>query len=294
MLLFRILLLVSLSNVSLSFFYSSNKLIRITPMYFQKKKISENNNQNRLSHYEEAQTIIHQHQGYGVLSTLSIKKKINGFPSTSIVGFSSDERGNPVFCLSNIASHTLNVKKNNLVSFSTTEHFFKNANDYRVSYTGKLMLVNQTQEIKEFQNKFNESHPDAFFTEFDDFNFYRLESDQISFNGGFGIAHNLNLTTYFKTQPDPINTYSNDYIVKLNKEFNIPINIYFQREYQNVKNAELKRIDKFGMDFRLYLQDNYFYTKTIKFPFKEKTPEIYNLSLLELILMEELNHLFKY
>lgn len=294
MLLFRILLLVSLSNVSLSFFYSSNKLIRNTPMYFQKKKTSENNNKNRLSHYEEAQTIIHQRQGYGVLSTLSIKKKINGFPSTSIVAFSSDERGNPVFCLSNIASHTLNVKKNNLVSFSTSEHFFKNANDYRVSYTGKLMLVNQTQEIKEFQKKFNESHPDAFFTKFDDFNFYRLESEQISFNGGFGIAHNLNLTTYFKTQPDQINIYSNDHIVNLNKEFNIPINIYFQRGYHNVKNAELKRIDKFGMDFRLYFQDNYFYTKTIKFHFKEKTPEIYNLSLLELILMEELNHLFKY
>lgn len=284
-------LLLTLPSTCLSFYPLSTKVIKNQPLYFQKKETLEKNNHNKLSHYEEAQSIIRQHQGYGVLSTLSIKKKINGYPSTSIVGFSSDEKGNPLFCLSNIASHTLNIKKNNLVSFSTNEHFFKNANDYRVSYTGKLSLINNTQEINQFQKIYKESHPDSFYSNFDDFNFYRLESDLISFNGGFGIAHNLNLTTYFETQPDLVNIYSNDYIIRLNKDFNIPINIYFQRKYFNVKNVELKRIDKYGMDFRLYFQDNYLYTKTIKFPFKEKAPEIYNLKLLQLILVEELEYL---
>ena len=88
-----------------------------------------------------------------------------------------------------------------------------------------------------------------------------------------------------------INVYSNDYIVKLNNAFNIPINIYFKRKYFNAKTVELKRIDKYGLDFRLYLEDNSFYTKTVKIPFKEKCPEIYNLKLLESILVEELEYL---
>ncbi len=291
MLLIKILFILSLSNNCLAFLFPSTRIIRTQSLYFQKKEILENNSQNKLSHYQEAQTIIRQHQGYGVLSTLSIKKKINGSPSTSIVSFASDEKGNPIFCLSNIASHTLNVKKNNLVSFSTTEHFFKNANDYRVSYTGKLNLINNTREINQFQKIFNESHPDAFYNNFDDFHFYRLESVLISFNGGFGMNYNLNLTTYFQTQPDLINIYSNDYIVRLNRDFNIPINIYFQRKYFNIKSVELKRIDKYGMDFRLYFEDNYVYTKTIKFPFKERSPEIFNLKLLHIILVEELDYL---
>ena len=105
------------------------------------------------------------------------------------------------------------------------------------------------------------------------------------------MTNNLNLTTYFETLPDLINIYSNDHIIKLNKDFDILINIYFQK-YFNIKNVELKRIDKYGMDFRIYFQDNYFYTKTIKLPFKEKAPEIFNLKLLELILAEELQYMF--
>ena len=291
----RILVLVNLCQYSFSFLQKSNRPNRFTHSYFQKNEPNFEDQEPKLSHYEEAQTIINQHQGYGVLSTLSIKKKINGFPSTSIVGFTCDEKGNPVFCLSKLASHTINVKKNNLVSFSTTEHYFKNANDYRISYTGRLHLINNTQEIKNLEKKFNYSHPDSFYTEFDDFKFYTLKSNQISFNSGFGQAHNLNLTTYFNSKPDMINVHSDKYIIKLNKQFDIPINIFFQRKYYNVQNVEIKRIDKYGVSFRLYFQDNYFYTKTIKYPFKEKkSPEIFNLNLLESILIEELEYLLKY
>ena len=289
--LIKLIVVLSLSNQSLSFAYSSKKLTRGQPLFFKKKETDKSNQTPKLSHYQEAQTIINQHQGYGVLSTLSIKKKTHGYPSTSIVGFTTDQTGNPIFCLSSIASHTLNIKKNNIVSFTTTEHFFKNANDYRVSYTGKLKLLNETQEINQFQQKFKDTHPDAFYTDFDDFNIYRLESEKISFNGGFGATYNLNLTKYLETSPDMINVYSNDYIVKLNNAFNIPINIYFKRKYFNAKTVELKRIDKYGLDFRLYLEDNSFYTKTVKIPFKEKCPEIYNLKLLESILVEELEYL---
>ena len=86
------------------------------------------------------------------------------------------------------------------------------------------------------------------------------------------MNYNLNLTTYLQTQPDLINVYSNDYIVRLNRDFNIPINIYFQRKYFNVKSVELKRIDKYGMDFRLYFEDNYIYTKLLNFLLKKKLP----------------------
>jgi len=91
-----------------------------------------------------------------------------------------------------------------------------------------------------------------------------------------------------------VNVYSDKYIIKLNKQFDIPINIFFQKKYTNVQSVEFKRIDKYGIDFRLYFQENYYYTKTIKYPFKEKTPETFNLKLLELILVEELEYLLKY
>ena len=290
-----IIILFNLFNFSLAFLKLPFKVNRFSPVYFIKKKTNfENQEHKKLSHYEEAQTIINQHHGYGVLSTISTENKSKVYPSTSIVGFTSDINGNPVFCLSSIARHTINVKNNNLVSFTTTEHFFKNVDDYRVSYTGKLKLVNDTQKINEFHEKFMKTHPDSFYTQFafNDFNFYILESEQISYNNGFGMSNNMNLTRYFETLPDLINIYSNHHIIKLNKDFDFLINIYFQQKYFNIKNVELKRIDKYGMDFRIYFEDNYFYTETIKFPFKEKAPEIFNLKLLELILVEELDYLF--
>ena len=50
-------------------------------LYFQKKKTSENNNKNRLSHYEEAQTIIHQHQGYGEKLLYHVMDKLDEYSS---------------------------------------------------------------------------------------------------------------------------------------------------------------------------------------------------------------------
>ena len=119
--LIKLIIVLSLSNQSLSFAYSSKKLTRGQPLFFKKEETDKSNQTPKLSHYQEAQTIINQHQGYGVLSTLSIKRKTHGYPSTSIVGFTTDETGYPIFCLSSIASHTLLLLNISLKMLMITE-----------------------------------------------------------------------------------------------------------------------------------------------------------------------------
>ena len=80
------------------------KLNRIKSMnrYYSKKYDTESDNLKRLSKYDEIRTFMNRDEGYGVLSTLANYKKIKDYPHTSVVPFSVDNNGIPIFCFSSI------------------------------------------------------------------------------------------------------------------------------------------------------------------------------------------------
>lgn len=261
-------------------------LINFTESYFFKSLVFKNKNvKNKLNIFEETKTMINQKNSYGFLSTISNQKKIDGYPQSSIVGYSCDEIGNPILCLSDIAMHTNNIKTNDHVSLGINEKFFRNANDMRSTFVGDLKKVEDSKEIDILKNKFINSHDDAFYLDFHDFNVYKLDTKYISLNGGFGRAYNINLDKYYNAEPDVISLNSYDVINDINKFYSKEIKSYLDNIIdKDIISYELKKIDKYGFDIRLYLNDEYMFTKVHRVLFnKDITHEKLKEEILKII-----------
>lgn len=250
-------------------------LVSFTDAYLFKSMFFKNKSvKNKLTIFEETKTMINQKNSYGFLSTISNQKKIDGYPQTSIVGYSCDDLGNPIVCLSDIAMHTNNIKTNDNVAIGINEKFFRNANDMRSTFVGDLKKVEDKEEIKFLKQKFIDSHDDAFYLNFHDFNVYKLDTKYISLNGGFGRAYNINLDKYYDAEPDLICLNSNDLVNEFNKFYSKEIKSYLDKKInEEVISYEIKKIDKYGFDIRLYLKDEYMFTKVHRVLFNKTVTE---------------------
>tara|TARA_B100000886_G_scaffold339988_1_gene307311 strand:- start:6739 stop:7593 length:855 start_codon:yes stop_codon:yes gene_type:complete len=255
----KLLLFVNLIINSEQFQFNRVKAIK----RYNSKKYDQDiksDNLKRLSKYDEIRTFMNRDEGYGVLSTLANYKKIKDYPQSSVVPFSVDNNGIPIFCFSSISMHTRNIIENSRVSFCVTETNFRNAADARISFTGNIQKMNQSRSI-ELKNRFLQSHKGAIWANFGDFNMYELNNiKDISFNGGFAKVDRIPLKEYLNAEVDYFSIYADDVKEQIYKKF-----VHKFREYINKnKNVdftkynyfEIKKIDKYGIDFRLYLVDN--------------------------------------
>ena len=238
---------------------------------------SKNNFNKKLTKYEEIKTFMNRNEGYGVLSTLANYKKIKNYPQSSVVPFSVDKNGIPIFCFSSISIHTRNILENSNVAFCVTETNFKNAADTRVSFTGNIKKMNKTRS-KIMKEKYLNSHKDAIWVNFEDFDMYELNNiKDITFNGGFAEAHKISLKEYLNADVDYISIFSDDVKLEIYKKFKYKFREYIDKniDFTSYNYFEIKKIDKYGIDFRLYLIDNN--TKIIRAEFLNK---ILNINIL--------------
>lgn len=236
------------------------QLNRIKSMkrHCSKKYDTESDNLKRLSKYDEIRTFMNRDEGYGVLSTLANYKKIKDYPQTSVVPFSVDSNGIPIFCFSSISMHTRNIIENSKVSFCVTETNFKNAADARISFTGNIQKMNESRSV-ELKNRFLQSHKGAIWANFGDFNMYELNNiKDISFNGGFAKADRIPLKEYLNGEVDYFSIYAGQIKEQIYNKFVHKFREYINKnvDFSKYNYFEIKKIDKYGIDFRLYLVDN--------------------------------------
>ncbi len=96
-----------------------------------------------------------------------------GYPYVSLVGVSAMSNGAPVMLLSNLARHTINVRKDPRVSLLVTEK--SKAHDpleaARLTVTGKVMPI----EKSEVRGRYLVRHPEASkYVDFADFGFWSI------------------------------------------------------------------------------------------------------------------------
>jgi heme iron utilization protein len=111
-----------------------------------------------------------------------------GTPFGSLVAYGLDSQGRPYVFISDLAEHTENIKKSKKVSLmifkEDKEDLF---NSQRVTFVGKMILVEKDHEIETLKKDYLKRFPPAEqFIDFGDFNFYRLETEKIHCIGGFG------------------------------------------------------------------------------------------------------------
>jgi putative heme iron utilization protein len=160
----------------------------------------------RLSLAEEARTLVNNGK-FGVISTISAKEP-TGFPSGSVVEYSADSTGRPIFSFSSLSPHTGDVLTDGRCSLTVMADGFRGLSDARVNITGTISKVPAT-EISAAKDLYLSQHPQSFWVEFGDFTWFRM--DQVlsaRLVGGFARAGKISGEEYAQAQVDPVAAFS--------------------------------------------------------------------------------------
>eukprot|EP00579_Thalassiosira_antarctica_P000796 CAMPEP_0201868034 /NCGR_PEP_ID=MMETSP0902-20130614/2084_1 /ASSEMBLY_ACC=CAM_ASM_000551 /TAXON_ID=420261 /ORGANISM="Thalassiosira antarctica, Strain CCMP982" /LENGTH=332 /DNA_ID=CAMNT_0048393319 /DNA_START=39 /DNA_END=1037 /DNA_ORIENTATION=+ len=150
----------------------------------------------------DVRSLVEYNHGFAVMSTNS--KANPGFPGGSVVGFAPDEQGRPVFIFSGMSTHTQDLLADPRCSVTIASKEFKGAADGRVNLMGKATLCNK-EERDAMKAVYLAKHPGAFWVDFGDFNWFRMdEITDIRFVGGFARAGSITPEEYFNAKPDPV------------------------------------------------------------------------------------------
>lgn len=152
----------------------------------------------------DVRTLVEYNHGFAVMSTNSKAK--DGYPNGSVVGFAPDEDGNPIFIFSGMSSHTQDILKDPRCSLTVASKQFKGAADGRVNLMGTVKLVPK-EEREALKEIYRAKHPDAFWVDFGDFNWFRMEIEKINFVGGFARAGSVTPKDYKEAKPDIISQF---------------------------------------------------------------------------------------
>ena len=153
------------------------------------------------SHAERCRTLVAS-ASRGTLCTLAVDPP--GYPYGSVATYGLDDRGNPLFFVSLMAEHTQNAIRDPRASLLVSEPVPDGADPLasgRVTLLGRLDRVDR--EVA--QERYLVANPTAaYYIEFGDFVFYRLDVESIRYVGGYGRMSWVDAAAYAAAEPDPL------------------------------------------------------------------------------------------
>jgi putative heme iron utilization protein len=143
---------------------------------------------------ERARTLAHLGRT-GTLATLS--RKHPGHPFASVMPYALDEVGQPLVLISSMAIHTQNLAADPRASLLVTQ---PTAGDPLAA--GRLTLMSEVRTVPEAEiggvkAAYLARHPNAaYWVDFEDFAFWRLQPVDLYFVGGFGAMDWVSAADY--------------------------------------------------------------------------------------------------
>lgn len=135
-----------------------------------------------------------KHGEGGVLATVN-----NLSPYISSTPFVIDAEGRPIIYISDLARHTRYIKANPNASIIVNKpdkdgSYF---NGSRCTIGGKAFVLTDEKEIADAKKRYFSKYKEAEgYAELHDFNFYRLDCEDIFFIGGFGDINVIKVSDY--------------------------------------------------------------------------------------------------
>jgi heme iron utilization protein len=156
------------------------------------------------SHAERCRTLVAA-ATRGSLCTIAADPE--GYPYGSVASYALDDAGNPIFFVSLMAEHTQNAIRDPRASLLVTEPVPEGADPLasgRTTLLGPLAEVDESDRT-DVRDRYLEASPtSAYYIEFGDFAFYRLDVRAIRYIGGYGRMSWVDPTAYAAAQPDPL------------------------------------------------------------------------------------------
>jgi putative heme iron utilization protein len=156
-----------------------------------------------------------------------------------------------------MSSHTQDILADPKCSLTVADKSFKGAADGRVNLMGSCSRIKDPEEVAKAKEIYLAKHPGAFWVDFGDFFWYRLEVEAIRFVGGFARAGSVTAHDYKEASPDPIMAFGQQIAEHMNDD-HMSATIAMVEHYvpglaggDYVKEAIINRVDSLGMDVKI-------------------------------------------
>lgn len=171
----------------------------------------------RLPPVEEIRTVL-DHSVRGALSTFS--QKHEGYPSGSMVDFACDADGAPILATSSLAVHTKDLSANPKCSLLVAKDP-EDRTDLVITIHGDAVSVPEN-EREAIRTAYLKRHPNAFWVDFGDFQFMRIEPKIVRYVSGVATAllgsGEFSKEEFEAAKVDPISQFSKPVASHMNKD----------------------------------------------------------------------------
>jgi putative heme iron utilization protein len=200
---------------------------------------------------ERARTLTHQART-GTLATLS--RRHPGHPFASIMPYALDPGGGPLWLISSMAMHTQNLGADPRASLLVTQPGA--AGDPLAS--GRVTLMGRARrlagdDVATARPAYLAAHPNAaYWVDFEDFSFWRLDVDDVYFVGGFAAMGWVEAAEYGAARPDPLAPAAEAIMEHMNADHADALRAYARHfAGEEADEARMVAVDRLG--FKLHL-----------------------------------------
>lgn len=234
------------------------------------------------SYAERARTLVHLARA-GALSTLS--RRHPGHPFGSVMPYAPDDRGAPLLLISDMAMHTQNLEVDARASLLATQPGWTEdpLAGGRVTLMGHAVRVPDRQRGAA-REAYLARHPKAaFWVDFEDFAFWRLEVTDVYFVGGFAAMDWVTGEGYAAARPDPLADAAEGVLEHMNRDHTDAL-LTLARAHADpaAEEATMLSVDRLGFRVRVRSGER-LHAVRISFPREVTTAEECRSVLIEMI-----------
>ncbi|KAK9725661.1 hypothetical protein RND81_05G160700 [Saponaria officinalis] len=212
----------------------------------------------RLPAVEEIRTVL-ANTTRATLSTFSYK--YDGYPSGSMVDFACDADGAPILAVSSLAVHTKDLLANPKCSLLIAKDP-DDRTDLVITLHGDAVTVAEG-DIEAVRRDYLAKHPNAFWIDFGDFQFLRIQPRVVRYVSGVATAllgsGEFSSKEYSAAKVDPISQFSKPVASHMNKDHQEDTKLIVQHSTTiPVESAYIMDIDHLGFNVKAsYLGKTY-------------------------------------
>jgi hypothetical protein len=230
---------------------------------------------------ERARTLVHV-VATGALATLS--RRHPGHPFASVMPYATDDRGQPLFLISTMAMHTQNLQGDPRASLLVTQ-----PDAVEPLASGRVTLLGEAQPVAEpdraaARAAYLARHANAaYWVDFEDFAFWRLDVRDVNFVGGFAAMDWVTAAEYGAARPDPLADVADGIMEHMNRDHaDALITCAGAYAGERADDARMVAVDRLGFKLRLTAADRRWSVR-IGFPREARTPDETRRVLIEML-----------
>ncbi|KAF5735151.1 hypothetical protein HS088_TW15G00651 [Tripterygium wilfordii] len=224
----------------------------------------------RLPPVEEIRTVLDR-SVRGMISTFS--QKYEGYPSGAMVDFACDLDGSPILAVSSLAVHTKDLLANPKCSLIVSKDP-EDRTDLVIVVHGDAISVSE-EEKAAVRTTYLTRHPNAFWVDFGDFQFLRIEPKVVRYISGVATAllgsGEFSKEEYQAAKVDPIAQFSKPVASHMNKDHAEDTRLIVQHSTSiPVDSAYMLDVDSLGFNAKACYQGNTF---KLRIPFPRRAEQ---------------------